>query len=152
MISRIYRIQQICIISVSGDCICWTFKTCQTVASTSMYDQSISQIFSYNLWWFFVIWNLWVLLSKTFWISSVSAGSLYCGKVNEVTGDDRPISKNTNANGVNRMMPLTKKKLTCMMRAEPISRFSSPHNGLEYLRKSFWIWSWIVSYLFHVNN
>jgi hypothetical protein len=48
-------------------------------------------------------------VSKSFLISSVSAGSLYCGKVNEDAGDDRTISKNTNANGVNHMMPLTKK-------------------------------------------
>ena len=32
----------------------WIFKTCQTV--------SISRIFSCNLWWFFVIWNLCVVL------------------------------------------------------------------------------------------
>ena len=59
LISRIFpnRFLQICIISVSGDCMCWIFKTCQTVVTVS-----ISQIFSCNLWWFFVIWNLCVVL------------------------------------------------------------------------------------------
>ena len=49
--------QQICIISVSGDCMRWISETCQIVASISL-TQTISQIFLCNFWRVFVIWNL----------------------------------------------------------------------------------------------
>ena len=55
MISWVFpiRFQQICIISVSGDC---NSETCQIVASISM-TQTISQIFLCYYWRVFVIWN-----------------------------------------------------------------------------------------------
>ena len=63
VISRILKIrfQQICIISVSGDCMFCICKTCQIVASISVTSQFHK--FSYvNFWWVFVIWNLCVVL------------------------------------------------------------------------------------------
>ena len=59
VISRIFsnQFKQICMISVSGDCICCKHKTCQIVSSISVTSQFHK--FSYvNFWRVFVIWNL----------------------------------------------------------------------------------------------
>ena len=63
MILRIFSSQfsQICIISVSGDCICCISKNCQIVAIISMTSQ-FHNFFLCNCWRVFVIWNLCVLV------------------------------------------------------------------------------------------
>ena len=51
-----YKFQQICMISVSGDCMRCISENCQIVASISM-TQTSSQIFVSNFWRVLVIWN-----------------------------------------------------------------------------------------------